>query len=166
MSVRFTDNSARVKEALNDAVVAYLHEAGGELHAQTVRNSSQGVKYKGKPAQNLWNYQVDESAKETAVGSPDEAGFWEEFGTGEKALYGNGRKGWWVYVEGQDSPRSNQKKYTEQEAKAVAASMRADGLDAHATNGRKPNRPLFSAYTSLKAALIRRAEDVIGGRLG
>lgn len=166
MSVEFVNFSVQCKEALEDAAIAYLNEAGGELHAQTVRNSSQGVEYQGKQAQNLWSIHVDESAKEVSVGSPDEAGFWEELGTGEKALYGNGRRGWWVYVEGSDKPRSRQKYYTEEEAKDVAAYLRSQGHDAHATNGRKPNRPLYRAFASLKGQLIRLAEEKFRGRLG
>lgn len=163
--VEFKDNSAAVKDALGDAVIAYLYEAGGELKTQTSRNSTQGRKYGNIQATNLWQYNVDESKKETKVGSPYEAGFWEELGTGEYALNKDGRKGWWVYVEGSGSARSNQKYYTETEAKGVAASMRAEGLDAHATNGHEAVRPLYKAFTSLKSALIKRAEEVLGARM-
>ena len=99
------------------------------------------------------------------VGSPDEAAYWEELGTGEYALNKDGRKGWWVYVEGNDTPRANQKYYTKTEAMQTAAFLRSKGLDAHATNGTEPNRPLHRAFTSMKAALIRRAETVLGARM-
>ena len=36
----FEDNRNQVKQALSRAVEAYLEEAGGELQAQTVKNSS------------------------------------------------------------------------------------------------------------------------------
>lgn len=78
--VQFKDNSAQVKAALNDGVIAYLYEAGGELETQTKRNSTQGRKYGNIQATNLWKYNVDESKKETKVGSPYEAGYWEELG--------------------------------------------------------------------------------------
>ena len=39
MSVLFEDNSIRVKEALNEAIIAYLHEAAGEVEAQAKRNT-------------------------------------------------------------------------------------------------------------------------------
>lgn len=163
--VRFDDYSAEVKGHLDDAVIAYLYEAAGELETQTIRNTRQGKKYRGKQATSLWKYTVDEGKGHATVGSPDEAAYWEEFGTGEYALNKDGRKGWWVYVEGSDTPRSNQQTYTKNEAIAVAASMRKDGLDAHATNGIEPNRPLHRAFTSLKSALIRRAEEVFGGKM-
>ena len=163
--VEFQDNRIQIKEALNDAAIAYLYEAAGELAAQTVRNTRQGKKYRGKQATNLWKHKVDEEDKIATVGSPDEAAYWEELGTGEYALNHDGRKGWWVYVEGNDSPRGNQQYYTEKEAKQTAAYLRSQGLDAHATNGTEPNRPLHRAFTALKSALIRRAEKVIGGQM-
>lgn len=163
MGVQFEDFSVQVTETLDDAAIAYLYEAAGELEAQTKRNSRQGKKYQGRDAQALWKYAVDEKGKEATVGSPYEAAYWEEFGTGEYALNKDGRKGWWVYVEGNDTPRPNQKKYTKTEAVGIAASMRAEGLDAHATNGIEPNRPLHRAFTDLKSALIRRAEEVLKG---
>ena len=161
--VEFQDFSMKVKGEIEDAVTAYLYEAAGEVEAQTARNSTPGKKYRGIQAQNLWEYSVDEKAKEAMVGSKHEAAYWEELGTGEYALNGDGRKGWWVYVEGSDTPRANQKKYTKDEAMGIAASMRAEGLDAHATNGSKPNRPLYRSFTSLKSALIKRAESVLKG---
>jgi len=76
MSVQFTDNSAAVKAALDDAVKAYLHESGGELEAQVKRNSRVGT----GQLKNSWGYKVDESKGECVVGSPLENAIWEEFG--------------------------------------------------------------------------------------
>lgn len=162
-NVEFQDYSLRVGEALDDAVIRYLYEAAGELETQTSRNSRQGKEYRGIQAKNLWKYTVDEQAKAATVGSQHEAAYWEEFGTGEYALNRDGRKGWWVYVEGNDSPRGNQQYYTKNEAMQTAAYLRSKGLDAHATNGIEPNRPLHRAFTSLKSTLVRMAEQVIGG---
>ena len=164
-NVEFHDYRVKVEGALENAVLAYLYEAAGEVEAQTIRNTRQGKKYRGKMATSLWKYAVDESKKVATIGSPDEAAYWEEFGTGEYALNRDGRKGWWVYVEGNDTPRSNQQYYTKNEALAIAASMRADGLDAHATNGIEPNRPLHRAFTSLESKLVQMAKRVIGGEI-
>lgn len=76
MAVKFTDNSAQVVAALNDAVIAYLYEAGGELQAQAKRNSRVGT----GQLKNSWDYRVDESKGVTTVGSPLENAIWEEFG--------------------------------------------------------------------------------------
>lgn len=135
MSVKFTNNSAKVKGALDDAVRAYLYEAGGELEAQVKRNSRRGT---GQLA-NSWTYRVDESKGEVVVGSPLENAIWEEFGTGEYALHGDGRKGGWVY-------KDEKGKW-------------------HHTYGKKPHRAFQNAFNSLKNALIRRAEEVLKGRM-
>jgi hypothetical protein len=133
MSVEFTDNSAKVKDALNDAVIAYLYEAGGELEAQVKRNTRVG----SGQLKNSWNYIVDESKGETVIGSPLENAIWEEFGTGEWAVNNDGRKGGWYYKD--------------------------DEGKWHHTYGKEPNRAFLSAFNSLKNALIRRAEEVLKG---
>lgn len=158
--IEFTDNSVKVKAAIEDAMIAFLYEAGGELEASTKRNTNP-PDYGEHDVKNSWRHVVDESKGEAKVGSPIEAAFWAELGTGEYALNKDGRKGWWVYVEGNNNRAKNQKYYTEKEAKATAARMRAMGLDAHATNGSKPVRPLFKAFTSLKTKLIKRFQSIL-----
>ena len=95
MSVEFTDNTAKIKAALSEGVIGFLHEVGGEIQAQTQRNSRVDTgQTKGS-----YKYMVDEGKDEStvAVGSDLENAIWEEFGTGEYALHGGGRKGGWVY---------------------------------------------------------------------
>lgn len=161
--VVFQDFSVKVKEAIEDALIAGLHEAGGELHARTVRNSRQGHKYGDIQARSLWKYQVDESKMQASVGSPYEAGFWEEFGTGEHAQNNDGRKGWWIYVEGQDSGTGGRTYSSKEEAEAIAASMRAEGLPAYATDGIEPNQPLQRAFKSSKNAVKAIMESKLKG---
>ena len=135
MSVQFTNNSARVKEAIDDAVIAYLHEAGGELEAQVKRNTKVG----SGQLKSSWKYTVDESKGECTVGSPLENAIWEEFGTGEFALNGDGRKGGWSYQD--------------------------EKGEWHHTYGKAPKRAFKRAFDSLKNALIQRAEEVLKARL-
>lgn len=135
MSVKLTNNTAKVKAALDDACIAYLYEAGGELEAQTKRNTRVGT----GQLKNSWTYKVDESKGEVTVGSPLENAIWEEFGTGEYALNGDGRKGGWIYQD--------------------------DNKKWHHTYGKKPHRALQSAFTTLKAALIKRAGEVLKARM-
>ena len=42
-NIEFTDNSAIVNAAMNEELIAWLYEMGGEMEAQTKRNSSQGL---------------------------------------------------------------------------------------------------------------------------
>lgn len=80
MPVEFQDFRVRCENEIDDKAISFLYEAAGELEAQTIRNSTPGRKYGDRDARALWEYSVDESAKEATVGSPHEAGFWEELG--------------------------------------------------------------------------------------
>ena len=135
MSVQFDDFSMKVKAALEEAAVQFLYEAAGELASQTARNSPVDTgQLKGS-----WDYRVDESKLEATIGSPLENAIWSEFGTGEHALEGNGRKGGWSYKD--------------------------DHGDWHHTFGKKPERTFGKAYKGLKPKIIKRAEDVLKGTM-
>ena len=129
----FIYNSVQVKAKIKETGIAWLHEACGELEAQTKRNA----KVKTGKTKGSYDYNVDESKLEGYVGSNYENAIWEEFGTGEYALNGDGRKGGWFYKD-------------------------AEG-NGHFTHGKKARRPFFRAYTALKNKLKRRAEDLFGG---
>lgn len=164
MAVEFMDFSIKVTEAMEDALIAGLYEAAGELEARAIRNSRQGHTYGDIQATALWDHDVNEGAMTASVGSQHEAGFWEEFGTGEHALNHDGRKGWWVYVEGQDSGKGGKSYSTKEEAEEAAEFLRkVKKLPAHATNGIDPNRPLHRAFESGKGAVERIFEAKLKG---
>ena len=135
MSVQFDDFSMQVKAALEEAAVQFLHEAAGELVSQTARNSPVDT----GQLKNSWQYKVDENKLEATIGSPLENAIWNEYGTGEYALEGNGRKGGWSYKD--------------------------DHGDWHHTFGKKPERTFDKAYKGLKPKIIKRAEDVLKGTM-
>ncbi len=130
MSVNFKDNRIEVVAALDDAAIAFLYEAAGELQAAVKRNTA----VKTGQLKNSWDYVVDESKKEATIGSPLQNAIWEEFGTGEYALNGDGRKGGWKYVDEQG--------------------------EGHFTYGKKPKRALSNAFTSKQSQIIKRAESL------
>ena len=130
--VKFVDNSVEVIGAINNAVGAFLEEAAGELEAQVKRNSRVDT-YQLKSS---WTHKVDEAKAEAIVGSPLENAIWEEFGTGEYALKGNGRKGGWKYQD-----------------------MKGKW---HFTYGKTPNRALHKAKTSCEPGIISAAKDKFG----
>lgn len=164
MQIEFENNSVRVTEAVNDALIAALYEAAGELEARTKRNSRQGHTYGDIQATALWDHIVEEGSMEAQIGSPYEAGYWEELGTGEQALNGDGRQGWWVYVEGQDSGSGGKSYATREEAEKAATFLRRVAkLDAYATNGIAPNRPLHRAFSSGKSTVQAIFEDKLKG---
>ena len=136
MAIEFQDNRIEVKAAICSAIIAYLHEACGELEAQTKRNS----KAKTGQTKGSYGYAVDETELTGYVGSNMENAIWEEFGTGEYALNGDGRKGGWHY-------KDEKGKW-------------------HFTYGKRPRRPLFKAFTTLRARITARAEQIMKERLG
>lgn len=131
--IEFTDNSVKVKNAIKEAAIAWLHEAGSELQTQVKRNTAVDT----GQLKNSWNYKVDESKLEAVVGSPLENAIWEEFGTGEFALNGNGRKTPWKYQDAKGKWRY--------------------------TKGKKPKRALFKAFTKLKPKILASAKQKFGG---
>lgn len=133
MSVEFQDFSIQVTEALEEKAVQFLEEAASEIESAAKR----GSRVDSGQLKGSWNHQVDESAKEAKVGSPLENAIWEEFGTGEYALHGDGRRGGWTYQD--------------------------DKGDWHHTTGKTPNRTLHNAFESKKAAVIRRAKQIFKG---
>lgn len=163
MAVEFIDFSIKVTEAMEEAVVAALEEAAGELESRAIRNSS-NREYPHVFASGLWDHIVNRDEKSASVGSPYEEGYWEELGTGEHALNGDGRKGWWVYIEGQESGKGGKSYSTKAEAEEAAAFLRkVKKLDAVVTNGYDPNRPLFRAFQEGKPYVERIFEAKLKG---
>jgi hypothetical protein len=150
--VEFQDFSIKCKDVLEDAVLQFLEEAASELQAQAQRNSSFSRDLHGS-----WNHVVNESKMEATVGNPMELAIWMELGTGEYALEGKGRKGYWVYVKGNSSVKEANpgKARTLEEAKQAVAILREQGLEAYYTKGQKPRRMLHNAFQSKKATLQR-----------
>ena len=132
MSVEFQDFSIQVKEALDDKALIFLEEAASEIESAAKR----GSRVDSGQLKGSWAHLVDEGAYEATVGSPLQNAIWEEFGTGEYAAHGDGRKGGWSYKD--------------------------DAGDWHHTRGKTPNRTLQNAFESKKAAIIRRAKQIFG----
>lgn len=133
--VEFHDFSVQVKDALDDAILNFLDEAGATVRRQAANNTRVGT---GETA-GKWDYIVDSGAKECTVGNPLQNAIWEEFGTGEYALKGNGRKGGWHYKD--------------------------DEGKWHHTYGKTPTRALHNAFIVKKNAIIARAEQILKQRM-
>lgn len=131
--VIFKDYTVKVQKAIEDRAIAKLEEAAGEIESQTKDNSRVDT---GR-TKNSFQHKVVDSELTAYIGSNYENAIWEEFGTGEYALEGNGRKGGWKY----------------QDAKG----------DWHFTHGKRPSRAFWHAFTSLKNAIIKMFEDEFRG---
>lgn len=160
-NVEFYNYSVEVKNTLKEKAIAFLYEIGGEIRSQAQRNSRR----KTSQTAGSYQYQVDESALAVHIGSDYWNAIYEEFGTGEHAINGDGRKGYWVFVDNGGSPSAPKggKTYTKAEAKKVVAFMRKKGLNAYYTNGKSANRPLFKAFETTKPRIESYAKNHFGG---
>lgn len=129
--VKFEDNSMNVINALEGAIYQFLEEASGEFEAQAKRNTRVDT----SQTKASWDHVVDEGESRAFVGSNHENVIWEEFGTGEYAIRGNGRKKPWKYQD------------------------RHGGW--HTTKGKRPSRALQKAFDTRKNVVIERAKKIL-----
>lgn len=132
-NITFEDNSIKVKQTMNDLINAALEECAGELESQVKRNTRVDT----GQTKNSFSHYVDADAGEAVIGSTMENAIWEEFGTGEYALHGNGRKGGWNY-------KDRHGKW-------------------HFTNGKTPSRAFWNAYISTKGKIEQRLQNALKG---
>ena len=132
-NVIFEDYTINVQGAIDDKINAVLEECAGELESKVKRNTRVDT---GK-TKNSFQHKVVDSEHTAYIGSNYENAIWEEFGTGEYAIEGNGRKGGWVYKD-------------------------AKG-DWHKTTGKKPSRAFWKAFNSMKNAIISRIQNSLKG---
>jgi hypothetical protein len=132
-NVVFEDYTVKVQGAIDDRINAVLEEVAGEIESAAKRNTRVDT----GQLKNSWQHIIDDAAHTATIGSPLENAIWEEFGTGEHALNGNGRKGGWSYKD-------------------------EKGNWWH-TYGKTPSRAFHKAFTSLKSKVINRIQDSLKG---
>jgi hypothetical protein len=130
--IQFEDNSMFIIDEIENAALKFLEEASGELESQVKRNTRVDT----GQLKNSWEHVVDADNMIGIVGSAEENAIWEEFGTGEYALKGNGRKTKWKYKH---------PKY-----------------GWVTTTGKAPSRALEKAKNSSKKKIQARAEEIFG----
>ena len=131
--MEFEDYSMKVNAALDEATIAFLYEAAGEMETQLKRTSPVDT----GQLSNSWKYHIDEQAGIATIGSEIQNAIWNEFGTGQYALSGDGRKTKWVY----------------QDAKG----------NWHTTSGKRPRRTLFKAFEAKKTKLPKLLAEKLRG---
>lgn len=127
-SIKIKTNAKECKEAIKEACIKALYEATGEIHTAVVRNTREDT----GQLKNSWNHVVDESGLKATIGSPLENAIFEEFGTGEFAAEGNGRKGGWLYEDRHGK--------------------------THFTRGKSPSRAFRRAYNAKKHVINKALE--------
>lgn len=133
MAIEFHDFSIKVLDVMSDTINAALEECAAELESQAKQNSRVDT----GQTKNSFKHKVIDAEHTAYIGSDYENAIWEEFGTGEYALEGNGRKGGWVYVD--------------------------DKGKGHYTTGKKPSRAFYKAYNSLKKPIQKRLQEALKG---
>lgn len=132
MAVEFHDFTIKVLDAMDDKINAVLEECAGELESAAKRNTRVDT----SQTKNAWSHHVDDANHEATIGNPLENAIWEEFGTGEYALKG-GRKGGWFYVDEKGK--------------------------GHFTRGKTATRAFDKAFKSLKNPIIKRIQEALKG---
>ena len=161
-NVKFTDKSVKVKADLDKALTAFLREASAEIKTQAERYTPTG----SAQLKRSWDTVVDQGKMQAIIGNTLEYAIYQELGTGEYALEGNGRKGYWVYVKDSDSGKMSKssKSYTLAEARRIMAMLRADGLEAYYTKGTRPKRMLYKSFKMFKPKIQARAKQIFKER--
>ena len=151
---KFEDNSVYIKDVIISKCFKWLEEASTEIQTQAERNTRVDT----KNTKLAWKHIVDIKRKEGTIGNTLENAIWEETGTGEYAIHGDGRKGaWYVPVEGytgKKPPTFNGK---------VEIVYGKDGTAFYKTNGKKPTRALTKAFETSKPKVESLAEEIFGG---
>ncbi|MBQ3566054.1 MAG: HK97 gp10 family phage protein [Oscillospiraceae bacterium] len=123
-------NSSHVKAVIEKAKAQWL-EKTAEMMVNSVKQNTAVDTGKTRDG---WLKIVSTGNDFAIVANPLENAVWEEFGTGEYALSGNGRKGGWVY-KGKDGR-------------------------FHYTRGKQPKRPFQRAYEKNRGEAVLLAEKI------
>ena len=146
MSVKFENNTIKFKDQLKNKLIAFLYEVGGEMTSRVRRNTKSDT----GQLKNSWKYVVEPDDMKVTIGNPLENAIWEEFGTGDFAKDGKGRKGaWYVPVEmvlGKKKPTYDGK---------VVVVYGKGGKAYFKTNGKKPKRTLHNTFKDNEAKIER-----------
>lgn len=155
----FENNFAATVNEISDTVAAALNEIGGEIVAQVARNSRVDT----GQTKNSFRYEEHGSVmaqeERLYVGSDSENAIWEEYGTGEYAVNGDGRKGGW-YI-----PAEKLSKRAKRKLKKVVFKGKKGGKGGkvyYFTKGKKPTKALTKAFEKKKKWAQKRLAEKLG----
>lgn len=131
MSVKLNKNSAAVKKSLERGCGRWLEATAEEITMNARQNTAVDT---GK-TRDAWGKIVNRDEGTAVVGNTLENAVWEEFGTGEYALSGDGRKDGWVYADEKGG--------------------------FHFTRGKQPKRAFHKAYLQSKNRAVLLAEKIV-----
>ncbi len=127
----FTSNADKINDLFEKAIKLFLEDSASSLEEKARENTT----VKSGRTRDTWRHEVSDEGRSAVVGNTLENSVWEEFGTGEYALSGNGRKDGWVYK---------------------------DDEGFHHTYGKPPKRPLFNAFMQKRPEIENKAKAIFG----
>lgn len=150
--VVFEEYSIEVKNAIDSKIEAVLEECAGELESQVKRNS----RYASGKTKNSFRHGITRNFASgefiAHIGSNDENAIWEEFGTGEYALKGGRKGGWYIPAEKLSA-----------KAKRKMRKTKIKGKIYYFTRGKTPSRAFWKAFTQKKSKIINRIQNSLKG---
>ncbi len=157
--IEFEDYTDEVKLAIREKIIEFLYEAAGEITSLIQRASAVG-RVSGGKTKGSWRYKVNEKKLTATIGSPLINAVWEEFGTGEYALEGKGRKGKWYIPIGNGRGEISQAVVDAYNMKVVYGSK---GKRFVETTGKKPKRTFTKVFEGNREAIEARLESILKG---
>ena len=161
--VTLTDNTDLVRRATDEAIQRALERVG-----QFVEDEAKLELQKDPPRidtgalRNSITHTV--KGRTVIVGTNLKYGIYVHEGTGKYNSSGSTGDKYWVFViGGNNHSRSSGKRYTYNEARKIVAILRSKGLNAHMTNGMKPNRFLRNAIMNNLDRIKKDVEKTLKG---
>lgn len=147
IKIEIQDNTDEFKKEIEEKVKTALEAVGmqAEGNAKLEIESMPRRVDTGLLRNSITHRVINENS--VVIGSNTYYAVYVHEGTGKYAVNGSTGDGWWVYVRGSTSSKisAHGKRYTQAQARRVVAYLRSKGLDAHMTQGMKPNRFLTNA---------------------
>lgn len=137
----FTDNSKQMLSAMDNCTNAALEEIASEIESQAASNTRVAT----GNTKSKWGHVTENQT--AIIGNTEENAIWEEFGTGEYALEGKGRKGGWYVAIGYGKNQMTPETAAKYNFKIIHGK---DGVDFAEVHGKKPTRALYKAFTQTK----------------
>lgn len=163
MRVTLTDNTDLIRRATDEAIQRALERVGlfveGEAKLELQKDPP---RIDTGALRNSITHTVKN--RTVIVGSNLSYSVYVHEGTGKYNSSGSTGDKYWVFVlNGNRQGTGSGKRYTYQEARRIVAILKSKGLDAHMTNGMKPNRFLRNAIMNNLDRIKKDVEKTLKG---
>ena len=163
IKIEIQDNTDEFKKEIEEKVKTALEAVGMQAEGNAkleIENLPRRVDT-GLLRNSITHRVINENS--VVIGSNTYYAVYVHEGTGKYATNGGTGDGWWVYVKGSTSSKisAHGKRYTEDQARRVVAYLKSKGLDAHMTQGMKPNRFLTNAMQNYRDEYKKIIETIL-----